>query len=148
MSAEPSKDAGPGSEIYARIARWALLRLREPRRTPTLHIVGYVVEHARLSGETGQPYIGSSLQELDIERRVAINRRGRRVALVGDPLPRGELPADIQAVIRRAEREWPVDVAAEWERLELSGVQAFGTLSTTELSGTTPIDPLHRPDAG
>ena len=136
MSAEPSKDSGPGSEIYARIARWALLRLREPRRTPTLHVLGYVVGHSRLSGETEQPYISSSLQKLDVGQRVAINRRGRRIALIGDPLPPGELPAEIQTVMRRAEREWRVDVAAEWERLELSGAQAFGIPFTTEPTGT------------
>ena len=138
MSAEPFKDAGPGSEIYARIARWAVLRLREPRRPPTLHIVGYVVEHGRLNGETEQqPYISSSLQTLDVGQRVAINRRGRWISLVGDPLPRAELPADIQAVMRRAVREWRVDVPAEWKRLELSGTQAFGTLSAPELSDMT-----------
>ncbi len=106
--------------IYARIERWAFVRLKEPSRSATIHIVGYILEHKRLIEDFAQPYIGSSLREIDLAHSVCRNRRGRRIALVGDPLAPGELPGDICAMLERAAEEWNVHDDATWERVELT----------------------------
>lgn len=112
-------------ESCARICRWAVVRLHEPDRAPTTHLVGYIVSHDRLMADTGEPYIGSSLIELDPERRVARNRRGKLIELVGDPLPPGTLPDDIRGMMRRAEREWRVAEGAVWNRVETSAASSL-----------------------
>jgi hypothetical protein len=114
-------------EVYGCIDRWEIVRLKEPGKVPTMHIIGYIAHHGRLIHDTGQPYIGSSLREIDLKRRVVTNRRGRVITLVGDPLPPGDLPDDLKAVLRRAEREWKLDSSIEWERLEPTEAQGNGS---------------------
>jgi hypothetical protein len=114
-------------EVYARIARWGIVLLREPHKAATMHVIGYVHHHGRLIDQIGQPYIGSSLREIDLERRVVVNRRGRLIALVGGPLPPGDLPDDLKAMLHRAEREWELDSPVEWERLEPTEAQGNGS---------------------
>src|SRR5690242_7195635 len=103
-------------EIHARIARWAIVRLREPGRPSTFHIVGYIVDHRRL--EPGQPYIGSSLAALDIAQHTARNRRSRHIMLEGDPLPLGDLPVEILAMLCRATKEWRLAIGSTWDRVD------------------------------
>jgi hypothetical protein len=127
MSVE-ARGVGPAAsaqtDVHARIERWAIVRLREPGKAATLHIVGYIIEHARLGDDIGQPYLGSSLREIDLERRVGVNRRGRTIALVGDPVAAGDLPLDLQAVLRRAEDDWRLDGNSQWERVATTSAPA------------------------
>jgi hypothetical protein len=51
--------AAQALKVYARIQCWAIARLREPGRTPTLHIAGYFIEHERLTGSVGDEYLSS-----------------------------------------------------------------------------------------
>jgi hypothetical protein len=145
--ARPAVSVEP--EVYACIVRWEIVRLKEPNKAPTMHIIGYIDRHGRLIDDAGQPYIGSSLREIDLERRVVVNRRGRVIALVGDPLPPGDLPDDLKAMLRRAEREWELDSSVEWERLEPTEAQGNGSSdrqgdANEKPSSRTPI-PRWRP---
>jgi hypothetical protein len=106
------------AEIYAEITKWALVLLREPNRKPTMHVVGYIVRHGRLVDDVGEPYIGSPLAHIDLEQRIVRNRRGKIIALVGEPLPSGYLPDDLYGMMSRAEAEWNVEDGATWERVE------------------------------
>ena len=56
-------------------------------------------------------------------QRVAWNRDGLLVLLVGDPLPDGELPPDMQAMMARAEAEWFLGRDATWERVDQAEVE-------------------------
>jgi len=128
MTGEPQDGGTAGRalrNVHARIACWAFVRVLEQGRAPTLHIVGYIAEHQRLSDNVGEPYIGSSLRGIDLERRTAINRRGRLVELVGEPFPTGHLPHDFHMMMRRAAAEWRVPDDAVWERVELSELHEF-----------------------
>ena len=111
---------GESVEPYARIADWALVRLHEPGRPATTHVVGHIVRHGRLIDDAGAPYIGSALKEIDVARRMARNGRGKLIVLVGDPLPPGPLPDDLAAMIRQAEDEWQVANGTTLERAELA----------------------------
>jgi hypothetical protein len=109
--------------IYAQIGRWAVLRLREPNRRPTLHVAGYVVKHSRFMTHIGSAYVGPRLGALDLERRIAANHKGGTIALLGEPLPGGRLPNEILRVLRRTCRLWELPREAAWERLESAGAQ-------------------------
>jgi hypothetical protein len=106
------------TEIYAEITGWAFVLLREPNRKPTMHVLGYVVRHGRLVDDAGEPYIGSPLTDIDLEQRVVRNRRGKIIALIGEPLPPGRLPDDLYVMMSRAEAEWIVADGATWERVK------------------------------
>lgn len=80
MSGRPHDGGSAGRaprNVHARIARWAFVRVLEQGRAPTLHMVGYIAEHQRLGDDAGEPYVGSSLTSVDLDRRMAVNRRGR-----------------------------------------------------------------------
>ena len=106
------------TEIYAQTSGWALVVLREPNREPTVRVVGYIARHDRLADDVGEPYIGSPLTHVDVERRLVRNLRGKVIALVGEPLPLGRLLEDLYGMMRRAETEWNIEDGATWERLE------------------------------
>lgn len=106
------------AETYADITKWAFVLLREPNREPTPHLVGYIVRHERLVDDPRESYIGSSLTDIDFELRQVRNRRGKVIALVGEPLPPGRLPDDLYGMMRWAEAEWNVEGGASWERVK------------------------------
>lgn len=129
MSVSPQGDDRVGSaprNVHARIASWAFVRLQEHGRAATMHIVGYIAEHQRLGDDAGEPYVGSDLSSIDLKERKAVNRRGRLIELVGDPLPPGDLPHDIRMTMRRASTQWRLPDDAAWERVELSALVGFG----------------------
>lgn len=136
-------------EPYARIARWAILRLQAPHPAPTIHIVGYIDEHTRLLDKVGEPYLSSNLRMVDIERGVAVNCRKRFIALVGDPLPRGDLPDDIRAITRGAAERWGLSGGATWERLELFARRKRRTQAVQAgKSGRRPKTPAQASQSG
>jgi hypothetical protein len=111
------RDDGLGEELHhAEIRDWAIVTVATDDRTTT-HVIGYVVTHKRLVDRADEPYISRPLVAADLARRVALNQRGKLIALVGDPLLAGELPKDIDAVLRRAEREWALRGDVTWWRL-------------------------------
>jgi hypothetical protein len=118
--AQPAASIEP--EAYARITRWGI-----SSEASSMHIIGYIEEHGRLIDDAGEPYIGSPLREIDLERRVAVNRSGRMIALVGDPLPPGDLPDDLKQVLGRAERAWRLFGQVKWERLEPTEAEGNGS---------------------
>jgi hypothetical protein len=114
--------AEESSEIpYAVIADWAVFELStdDPNRAPTRHILGYTVSHARF-GCRLEPYIGSSLTELDLDRREARNAKGKLIVLTDEALPKGtELPYDLMGMFTRAEWAWGVsDENPQWMRVD------------------------------
>lgn len=120
---QAAEDAQENPTIYAQIERWAILRLREPDQKPTLHITGHIVMHTRFVADVGAPYVGTRLSMLDLDSRIGVNHRGRTIALLGDPLPRGRLPDDILRALRRTCERWELPRDASWERLEPEGAQ-------------------------
>jgi hypothetical protein len=108
---------GLGEESHhVEIRSWAIVTVATDERTTT-HVIGYVVTHRRLGDVADKPYISRPLVAADLARRIALNQRGKSIALVGDPLRSGELPKDIDAVLRRAEREWALRGDVTWWRL-------------------------------
>ncbi|MBP0447770.1 hypothetical protein J8J14_23770 [Roseomonas sp. SSH11] len=86
----------------ARIYRWAIVELREPGQEPTQHVMGWIDEHSQFTTAMdglykNDPYIGSPLASVDLEKRQAVNRRGRVIELSGPPAEGGtEIPATLQ----------------------------------------------------
>jgi hypothetical protein len=107
--------------FYARIRLWMVVECATPATPPTRHLQGWIVGHDRLSPGgllEGEPYIGSRLQELDVEGRVARNHRGRLVELVGDPWPEGEeIPEELRRMQERAEVAWRLPPGTTWRRI-------------------------------
>jgi hypothetical protein len=113
------RDRGQPKEVYARVSDWAIVELRVADSPSTKHLVGCLVTHHRLVDQEGAPYIGSPLLEANIAERTGRTRRGRIVALIGDPLPPRHLPRDIRAMLRRAQKEWALPGEAIWRRVRL-----------------------------
>jgi hypothetical protein len=142
-SGAKARSGAPGStteehdvpQVYARIAGWAFVQLREPGRPFTMHLVGYLIAHDRLVGPVGEAYIGSALREINLGRGTCHNGRGKLIALVGDPLPPGPLPEDLREMLRQAEELWQVQAGTTWERAELTALAALAEASQSRESG-------------
>jgi hypothetical protein len=70
------------------------------------------------------------LLDLNLKDHFALNRRGRRIALIGNPLPASELPCDILAILCRAAAEWNLPSSATWERVDFGGKRKADDTST------------------
>jgi hypothetical protein len=112
----------PHEAPHGIVSGWAIVaRPRTGGASPALHVVGYLLAHARLSpqGELdGEPYIGSELASLDLSQGVARNHRGKLIVLDGPAQPPGEvgsLPGPLKAMMQRAERAWSLG-PTDWFR--------------------------------
>lgn len=103
---------------YASIRDWAVVNCCEPGKEPHSHLVGWIVHHSHL--DRGDPYIGTALSALDIEHRKARNASGKLISLIGDPLPGDQWHSQIDAMLKRAQREWRLPADTTWERCILA----------------------------
>ncbi|MGK7871347.1 hypothetical protein [Falsiroseomonas sp. E2-1-a20] len=106
--------------FHARIRLWIVVERAAPDVPPTRHVQGWIVGHDRLSPGgllDGEPYIGSHLEDLDLEGRMARNHRGRLIQLVGDPWPGDKVPEELRRMQERAEAEWRLPPGTTWRRI-------------------------------
>ncbi|MBP0447724.1 hypothetical protein J8J14_23515 [Roseomonas sp. SSH11] len=107
----------------ARIYRWAIVECCEPGKEPTQHVMGWINEHSTFTTAMddlykNDPYLGSPLASIDLEKRQAVNRRGRVIELLGPPAEGGtEIPATLQAMQQRAHHAWRLPEGTTWRRI-------------------------------
>lgn len=103
---------------YAEIVDWAIMELRHGEET-TRHIVGRTAKHGRFGGGE-DPYIGSKLTALDLEKREARNARGLLIRLDGEPLAKDEpMPEGIAYMMTSAEYAWGLNRdRVTWTRVD------------------------------